>query len=88
MTVEPVTVKELEDVRTRFFEDIQSRLTGSSAAFLRSLQAGAPDFTLIDLPEAANLPAVRWKMQNLAKLIAENPQKHKEQSDALEAIIH
>jgi len=88
MTVEPVTVKELEDVRTRFFEDIQSRLTGSSAEFLRSLQAGAPDFTLIDLPEAANLPAVRWKMQNLAKLIAENPQKHKEQSDALEAIIH
>ncbi|WP_373006533.1 nucleotidyl transferase AbiEii/AbiGii toxin family protein [Hyphomonas sp.] len=88
MTVEPVTVKELEDVRTRFFEDIRSRLTGPSALYLRSLQAGAPDFTLIDLPEAANLPAVRWKMQNLAKLIAENPQKHKEQSDALEAIIH
>ena len=25
MTVEPVTVKELQDIRTRFFEDIQSR---------------------------------------------------------------
>ena len=87
MTVEPVTVEELEDVRTRFVADIQTRLTGPSAAFLRSLQAVAPDFTLIDLPEAANLPAVLWKLRNLERLIAENPKKHGKQSEALEALL-
>lgn len=88
MTVKPVTVQELEEVRARFFADIKSRLTGSSAAFLRSLQAGAPDFKLIGLAEAENLPAVRWKLQNIAALIAANAQKHKEQSDALEALLN
>lgn len=87
MTAEPVTVQELEDVRTKFIADIQNRLTGSNAAFLRSLHAGAADFTLLDLPDAANLPAVRWKSQNVARLIAENPAKHKEQSYALEKLL-
>lgn len=87
MTTDPVTVQELEAVRAKFFTDIKCRLTGPSAMFLRSLQAGAPDFALIDLPDAANLPSVRWKLQNIAKFIAGDADKHKAQSDALEALL-
>lgn len=47
--------------------------------FLIGLHDGKPDFDAIGLPQAANLPAVRWKLLNLKKLISENPGKHAEQ---------
>jgi hypothetical protein len=57
------------------------------AAFLLSLHDAEPDFYLIGLPEAAGLPAVRWKLINLEKLKQSNPQKHKVQRDALERLF-
>ena len=36
--------------------------------FLISFERGDPDWTLIGLPGAADLPAVRWRQQNLDKL--------------------
>ena len=54
-----------------------SRLTGDVAAFLLSLHDAEPDFRLIGLPQAADFPAVRWKLINLDKLKQANPLKHK-----------
>ena len=42
-----------------------------------------PDFHLIGLPEAANLPAIRWKLMNLDRLKRDNPEKHAAQREAL-----
>ena len=36
--------------------------------FLLSFLAGAPDWALIGIPGVDTLPAVRWKMHNLAKV--------------------
>ena len=36
--------------------------------FLVGFKQGTPDWTLLGLPDAANLPAVRWKQVNLDKL--------------------
>lgn len=44
-------------------------------------------FDLIGLPAAANLPAVRWKLINLERLMEKNPEKHAAQRAALEAGI-
>ena len=33
-----------------------------------SFEAGGPDWSLIDVPQAAELPAVRWRQENLNKL--------------------
>jgi hypothetical protein len=44
-------------------------------------------FDLIGLPAAANLPAVRWKLINLERLMEKNPEKHAAQPAALEAGI-
>ena len=71
----------------RLIADVQSHLDQSAAAFLRSLIDGAPDFDVIGLPQAAQLPAVRWKVQNLLKLKADNPAKHAEQRLALEKLL-
>ena len=87
MTSSPIGQEELEAVRIQLVEDVQSRLTGSVADFLRSLQQGAPDYSLIGLSEAAALPAVRWKLTNLKKLKNANPDKHGEQSASLEALL-
>ena len=51
---------------------------------------GAPQstrFDAIERPRAADLPAVRWKLINLAKLKKDNPGKHAEQRGALEALL-
>ena len=36
--------------------------------FLLSFKAGEPEWDLLGVPGAADLPAVRWKVDNLAKL--------------------
>jgi hypothetical protein len=87
MTVEPVDLDDLISTRKRLIDDIQARLNGNAAEFLRRLQASEPDFTLIGLPQAADLPAVKWKILNLKKLMADNPDKHRAQSEALNATI-
>lgn len=87
MTVEPVNIDALFSAGKRLIGDIQARLNGNAAEFLRTLQAGEPDFTLIGLPQAADLPAIKWKLLNLKKLMADNPDKHRAQSEALNAII-
>ena len=37
-------------------------------AFLMSFKRGQPDWALFDYPNAADLPAIRWKLQNINKL--------------------
>lgn len=87
MTSSPIGLEELETVRVRLVKDVQSRLKGSTANFLRSLQQGVPDYSLIGLPEAVHLPAVRWKLANLRKFRNANPDKYGEQSAALDALL-
>ncbi len=51
-------------------------MSGSVAEFLRSLQAGYPDFEALGYPHSAELPAIRWKLQNLRRLIKTDPPKN------------
>ena len=83
MTKDSVSLGVLIDVRTRLIDDIKSRLDDVAQTFLLSLQDATPDFDIIGLPKAADLPAVKWKLLNLQKLIAENPAKHAEQNEKL-----
>ena len=36
--------------------------------FLIGFEAGEPDWSLLAIPKADRLPAVRWRVENLAKL--------------------
>ena len=54
---------------------------------MRTLHEGDPDFDAIDRPQAAELPAVRWKLINVNKLKAENPKKHAAQREELEKLL-
>lgn len=87
MTRESVKQKTLEETRTQLSDDIRNRLSGNIASFLLSLHDAEPDFELIDLPDSAFLPAVRWKLVNLEYLKRTNPKKHATQRNALESLF-
>lgn len=87
MTREAVTKEALIATQTRLYADIQEHLLGDTADFLLSLHDAEPDFGLIGIPEAAALPAIRWKLVNLEKLRRSNPEKHAAQRSALETLF-
>lgn len=67
MTVEPVTAAQLLENRARLLLWISRKLDKSSCNFLCSVEDEQPDFGLIDLADAAALPGVGRKLQNLAR---------------------
>ncbi|QDG94725.1 nucleotidyl transferase AbiEii/AbiGii toxin family protein (plasmid) [Rhizobium sp. NIBRBAC000502774] len=86
MTTQPISLDELKAAREQLTTDLLARLDDDAMRFLLSLHDGKPDFEAIGLPQAADLPAVRWKVLNLEKLKAQNPEKHAEQRREIEAL--
>ena len=87
MTRKPVPLEDLIDTRARLMADLGARVGGPVGRFLLGLHDADPDFGLIGLPQAALLPAVQWKLVNLARLKRGNPAKHAEQRALLEAVL-
>lgn len=67
MTAEPLEAEVLLDIHGRLLARVAGWLDEPSCEFLRSVEDQRPDFNLIGLPHAADLPAVRRKLQNLAQ---------------------
>jgi predicted nucleotidyltransferase component of viral defense system len=70
MTTEPVPRAALEEAREALIATITGGMPEAHREFLLGFKRGAPDWGLIGLPEAADLPAVRWNQLNLDKLSA------------------
>jgi len=87
MTRRLVPIEDLVDIRSHLIADLGARFGGPVGRFLLGLHDADPDFGLIGLPHAAELPAVRWKLVNLKRLKRENPAKHAEQRALLEAVL-
>ncbi|WGD51415.1 hypothetical protein QA641_39210 [Bradyrhizobium sp. CB1650] len=49
-------------------ESIVSDMPSDHRKFLASFERAEPDWDLLGLPNAAELPAVRWRQQNLDEL--------------------
>jgi len=87
MAREPVPLEALLETERCLHADIRARLTDGVAEFLLSLHDAQPDFGVIGLPQAAELPAVRWKLLNLETLKRVNPTKHAMQRDLLKKLL-
>jgi predicted nucleotidyltransferase component of viral defense system len=68
MTEEAITLKELVEEREILITDIVGNMPGDHKKFLLSFERGEPDWKLIGLPKAAELPAIKWRQQNLDSL--------------------
>jgi len=68
MTTEPVTVKQLNEAREALVAELLDKMPDAHREFLISFKEGQPKWELLGVPGAKDLPAVRWKQQNLDKL--------------------
>jgi len=84
MTKEPVALAELEQARVQIIEVMVAGMPGHHRRFLVDFKRGVPDWESIGLIQAADLPAVKWKQQNLDKLA---PNRRAALSQALEKLL-
>jgi len=85
MTRTPVSLDDLLEARRRLFAELPSALTPAQRAFLLGLVKGEPDWSLMTCPHLRDLPAIRWKLENISRLQHVNPRKFALQADELEA---
>src|SRR5437016_2337775 len=71
MIHDPVTLDELLKARRDLISGIVGKMPEHHKRFLVSVKREAPDWALLDVPHARDLPAVRWKLENLARLSAD-----------------
>ena len=83
MTRNPITLAELEAGRRKLKKELPVALTANHRAFLLGLLAGEPDWKLMKCPHLSQLPAIRWKLQDLARLKKSNPDKFAQQTNEL-----
>lgn len=67
MTAEPSTAHELLKYRERLLVRLAEWIDEPSREFLLSVEDEQPDFDLIGLPQARELPGVKRKLQNLGR---------------------
>lgn len=68
MIEHPVTLDELVRTRENMIDSIVGKMPAKHRKFLIAFEQGKPDWSLIELADVEALPAVRWRMTNLAKL--------------------
>ena len=79
-----VKYEELLSVRKTLVEEINKRITDDERAFLVSFKEREPKWDLLGVKGAQEMPAVKWKLSNLAKM---NDEKHKRAVHQLKKII-
>lgn len=80
-----VPLEELVAVRERLVELINQGLTDSEKHFLLSFKNLKPDWRLLNLDGVSELPAIKWKQMNLAKMPNE---KHAQALARLRAVLN
>jgi hypothetical protein len=84
MTNTPVSLEQLLAAREQMITTLHRLLTDQDREFLLSVKRGKPNWVLCALPNAANLPAVRWKLHNLTAM---QPAQHKQALAKLERAL-
>lgn len=84
MTQEPVALADLEATREAIVAKMVSEMPDDQRSFLLGFKRGEPDWTLLGLPHAQDLPAVAWKQRNLDRL---PKAKRQELAAALERVL-
>lgn len=76
MTEAPVTLDELLRAREALVADIAGGMPENHRHFLMSVKRGEPNWALLGVPSAEALPAVRWRLENLARMDGEKHAAH------------
>ena len=88
MTSQPTELAELLETRDRMINELHAGLDADERRFLLSLVRAQPEWELLGIPHVSELPAVRWKLQNLARLQRERAEQFELQYTALAGWLH
>ena len=88
MTSQPTTLAELLETRDRMINELHAGLDADERRFLLSLIRAQPEWELLGIPHVSELPAVRCKVQNLARLQRERAEQFELQYTALAGRLH
>jgi hypothetical protein len=83
MTTEPVELGALLAARDQMIATLHQDIDADERAFLTTLAECAPAWDRMGLAHLSAMPAIQWKLQNLAKLKEKNRGKFDEQSQEL-----
>ena len=83
MARQQVAFDELLAVRERLQAELPAALSPEHRRFLVSLVEAEPNWNVAPCLHLAEMPAIRWKLENLRKLKGSNPTKFRQQSDEL-----
>ncbi|MDO8699034.1 MAG: nucleotidyl transferase AbiEii/AbiGii toxin family protein [Rhodoferax sp.] len=87
MTTEPISLDALLMTRARLREELPQRLTTKHRQFLAGLARAQPDWALLQCPHASELPALRWKLDNLQTFSQRRPADFEKQAATLDALL-
>ena len=68
MTEVPVALGALVSALEALIADAVGRMPNGHKRFLLSFETGAPEWSLLDVTSVERLPAVQWRLENLARL--------------------
>ncbi|NPA82656.1 MAG: nucleotidyl transferase AbiEii/AbiGii toxin family protein [Epsilonproteobacteria bacterium] len=68
MTLERISLEEILEIRKKLVFTIHSKLKDRHKEFLISFKEGRPNWSLLPFEGIENLPSIKWKMLNLAKM--------------------
>jgi len=68
MTEKPVKLDDLLQAREDLITEIIGKMPNEHRKFLATFKKGKPEWELLGIPHIEKLPAVQWKIQNLAKM--------------------
>ncbi|MCD4681679.1 MAG: nucleotidyl transferase AbiEii/AbiGii toxin family protein [Bacteroidales bacterium] len=80
-----VSYKELEKIRKELPSLIFSKLSRNERKFLLSVKMGSPDFSLLSISGLENLPAIKWKVENISRM---EPKKRITATEKLKSILN
>ena len=84
MTTRDVGLEQLHEVRKQLISELRGRLREDDRTFLLSLKRGEPRWNLLGLEGVEHLPAVKWKLHNLARM---KPEARAHALARLEAVL-
>jgi hypothetical protein len=87
MTRNPITLAELQQARRKLKETLPAALIPNHRQFLLGPVMSEADWRLMKCRHLAQWPAVRWKLQNLARLKKSNRRKFAQQAEEFNARI-
>lgn len=87
MALKPFSYEDFTVTRERLISEVHKILSRKDKELLISFKAGEPDWNLNQIEHLKDLPAVKWKLMNIQKLLKNNPIKHEEQLNKLRLVL-